>query len=295
MAVALVALGATGCASRERTAAPTTGASRANGAAAERPAPSFEAIAARYNERTARLGQVWASAVVRLEYVDEDGDLRREQGEGHLQFIAPTRLALSVGKLSETIFWLGCDAERYWWFDLSERDEAVVGRHENVGRPCSQNVGLPAHPLDIIELLGVSPLYASQPGEARVGWSTDGKWIVVETPARLGVKHVFLDPTTYEPAWIKLYADRDGQPIVFAELTNYQNVNVRGVGGYFPRMASRISIRRPADEGEIRLTLASMSDGSDREDRLNADAFRFEALQQAFRPQALVVADENCR
>jgi len=287
-AAMLLAIGAslaTGC-----------GAQRAAGPVVrDQPPPSYAEIARVYNDRAERLDRVWARAVVRFEYEDDRGRMRREQGEGHLQFLAPGRLALSVGKLGETLFWLGCDEQRYWWFDLHEANQASIGRHQNLGRPCNKSLGLPAHPHDIIQLLGVTPMpTGSIASSARVGWSGDGRWIVVELPGAAGYTQYFIDPESYEPGWIKLLHPSDRSPLVHAELENYGNVSRRDEGGFFPRMASRISIRSPDEAGEIRLTLSAMSDGREDRGRLADSAFSFDALSRAYRPQNVVILDELC-
>ncbi|TVQ31243.1 MAG: hypothetical protein EA376_10255 [Phycisphaeraceae bacterium] len=285
MLLALAALHTSGCSS-QRPDRPIV---------RDEPPPSYADIARVYNERADRLDRVWARAVVRFDYEDDRGRMRREQGEGHLQYLAPGRLALSVGKLGETLFWLGCDEQRYWWFDLHESNQASIGRHQNLGRSCNKSLGLPAHPHDIIQLLGVTPLpTGSIASSARVGWSGDGRWIVVEIPGAAGYTQYFIDPQTYEPGWIKLLHPSERSPLVHAELDNYENVVRRVEGGFFPRMASRISIRTPDEAGEIRLTLSALSDGREDRGRLADSAFSFDALSRAYRPQSVVILDELC-
>lgn len=257
-------------------------------------APSYAEVAAKHNERVARLDRLWSRAVFSVRYTDEDGRDRREQLEGHLQLVRPGKLALSGGKsITDTLFWLGGDGERMWWFELGDASRAYVAREANLGQPCCRQPDIPSHPRDVIDLLGVTPL-PTDPRAGRTGWSTNGQWIVVEAPSQEGRLQLFLDPRTHEPGWVKLM-DRSGRTLVFAELTDYENVDVRdGLSPYMPRVATRISIRRPDDTGEIRLSLGGMSDGRDRDGRLAPQAFDFDALRSALRPVEVVVLDRSC-
>ncbi|MFG0274532.1 MAG: hypothetical protein ACF8QF_05705 [Phycisphaerales bacterium] len=254
------------------------------------PPPAYEAIAEVYNARAARLERMWSRAVVQLRYLDEDGRRRSVQGEGHLQVIQPNRLALSAGKLGETLFWLGGDSERFWAFELGDASRASVGRHENVGRPCARSLAAPVHPLEALDLLGITALPASP---APVAWSEDGQALVIEFPGRFGPQRVFVDPVDYLPTRIELLDPRDGAAAIVATLEQHERVSLAGSPGYNPRVATRIVIEHPGSESEVRLTLSDMTDGSGR-GRLAEAVFAFESLLRAFRPDEIVVLDEAC-
>lgn len=263
------------------------------------PPPSYEEVAERYNRRADLLSTLWGSTAVRLEYRDEEGRIRREQGEGVLQLIRPARFALDVGKVGETLLWLGCDEQRYWMFELHEADRAQVGRHENLGRACNRPSGLPAHPLDMVELLGVTPMPTSWPtasagqpiGETK--WSSDATLLIVDMPARRSYKRLYLDPDSLLPQRVELYSYPDRGLLLYATLSEYERVRIReGVGR--PQMAGRIIMRRPGEETKITLDIGSMTDGSFRSDRLIPEAFDFEALLAAFNPKDVVVLDAAC-
>ncbi len=254
--------------------------------------PSYESLAARYNERAELLGRVWARAVVEMRFVDADGRNKSEQGEGHFQFIAPSRLALSVGKLGEVIVYLGCDDQRFWWFERGDADRVSVCRHENAGTACSESIGLPARPLEIIDLVGVLPL--PERG-GKVQRSTRGE-IVVDIPSAGGgggFTRLAMDESRLEPSMIGIYAAGATQPVLLARLDEYANVQIAGRGGIPPRMASRIFITHDESDTEIRLWLAAMTDGV-RERRLPPEAFSFDALRKAFNPREVRVLDAAC-
>ncbi len=254
--------------------------------------PSYEEIAARYNERASLLGRVWARAVVEMRYVDAEGARKREQGEGHMQFVAPSRFALSVGKLGEVIVYLGCDEQRFWMFERADADRVSISRHANAGAPCAQDIGLPARPLEIIELMGVLELPLRG---GRVQRSARGE-IVVDLPSRGGTggfTRIALADNGQEPTMIGVYATGASQPTLLARLEEYDNVQIAGRGGIPPRVASRIVITHAASDTEIRLSLAGMTDGV-RERRLPPEAFDFDALMRAFAPSEVRVLDAAC-
>jgi len=260
--------------------------------AAAGPPPSYPEIADRFNERADRLGRIWANATAQFSYLDEQGDRHNEQGEGHLQLITPDRFALSIGKISEVLFWLGCDADRYWFFEMYEGNRVSIGRHRNIGSPCNRDLGLPANPIDIIDLLGVTPLPIDAPGET--SWSTNGKWLVVDAPGRATWRRLFLDPETLLPQRVELYDPTDtSAPIVFSSIELYESVTLEGVGGFFPKAPSRLQIDHEQSGTSIRLFLHNMNDGKTR-GRLSDAVFTFESLVEAFGPEEITVLDQHC-
>lgn len=276
-----------------------SGVSVKGGSSDDRPVPGYNEIARDYNQRVERLDRLWARAVVRVEYEDDSGERRREQGEGHLQLIQPANLALSVGKLGETLLWLGCDDARYWLFEMHEADHVQVGRHANLGKPCNRPAGLPAHPLDVIELLGVTPLPLTWPGVSdsqAVGdtkWSASGEWVIVDAPGYAGYRRLFLDADSLLPQRIEIYAHPSRELTLTATLSEYQPVTVRA-GGPRPRSASRVIIHSERDRGSMTIDLGDMSDGRGRSGRLSAEVFDFEALMENFRPDRVTVLDRDC-
>lgn len=260
------------------------------GSAPPRDAPDYDEVRAAYNARVARLPRVWARAVVSLRYADSDGRRRSEQGEGHFQFIGPDRVALTAGKLGEPIVYLGCDDTRYWLFEREGSGRVSIGRHENLGRPCSLPVGLPAHPLDLVALLGITPL--PEQAIARPYWTSDRSAIVVTIPARAGAMRLMIDPGTWEPIAGEIL-DMAGAAGVQATLEPHQPVSVSGVGGFAPRITSRITILDVSSGSELRLTLNDANDGAGA-GRLNPRAFDLPFLLEAFAPAEIIDLDRDC-
>lgn len=269
-----------------------TGQSGASSKSPRQAPPGYDEVATRFNERADRLGRIWANATARFTYLDEDGDAHTEQGEGHFQLIAPDRFALSIGKISEVLFWIGCDHDRYWFFQMYEGDRVSVGRNDNIGQPCSSDLGLPASPVDIIDLLGVTPLGPTDHGAT--SWSNNGKWLVVDTPGRQTWRRLFLDPKTLFPARIELYDPNDtAEPVVIATIEEYDKVELEGVGGFMPRAPSRLQIDHKASGTSLRLFLHNLNDGKTN-GRLPDAAFSFESLVEAYGPDEIIVLDRRC-
>ncbi len=253
-------------------------------------APSYADVARAHNARAARLQRLWARAAVQLRYTDDQGRERRDQGEGHLQILQPGRMALSVGKLGEVVFWLGSDAERFWWFDLGEESVAAIGRHENANRPCAGELPLPVHPLDLLDLLGVTELPARSRSAPVIG---PGGRVVVDVAARVGVRRVYFEPETMRPARIELWLAGETEPSVEAILSDYERVDLPSVGGVDPRAASRVSVTARETGAELVLFLSDLNDGS-RPGRLEPFVFDFGELAGALNPRRVVVLDEAC-
>lgn len=302
-ALALLAAALAGCAAPRKGAAPVATAPQ-SGAPSPQQVEAYDDIATRWNARAADLARIWARAVVQIEFIDADGDRRNEQGEGHLQLIQPAQFALSIGKLGEVMLWLGADASRYWVIEPGDASRASVGSDATLGLPCHRSLGLPAHPLDILDLMGVTPL----PLKAEVAsrnlappWATrtrDGRLLVVEAPGRLARRRMFLDPETLLPRRIQLFAsDRPSQvesAMITADLTDPEPVTLRDRGGFFPRVASRIAIVHTESDTRIVLHLSDMSDGRDRSGRLSPRVFDFDSLTSAFGIARVDRLDADC-
>lgn len=239
------------------------------------PHPSYSAIAERYNQRIGRLDKVWARMSMRVIGHDRDGSKVDEQAEGHLQVVRPDKLALSITKVGETYFYLGCNESVYWWLDLRDDKRALLGRHETATPELAARFDIPVHPLDLLELLGVTPL---PPGAAaRTAWSRDGRDLQVTLPGRWGHRVLSLDPASYQPRRIELLDSR-GHRLVSADLEDPQPVVVR-CDSATPPMASLYQIYITSSDTRITLRLY---DPENRCDRQKLTPFDFAALREAY-------------
>jgi len=253
----------TGCASRPRGEQPAVVRGRP---------PSYAAVAAGYNARVTPLDRLWTRTVTRIWYPGEgEGEERVEQLEGTLQFIRPDKVLVTFSKLGDIYGILGSNQTRYWWIELGAQRRAWVGEHANANPERIAELGLPIHPLDFVDLAGITPLpQAAEEGRAgagpppRVRWSTDGRSLVVTLPGRRGRLQLTMDPTTFEPSRIE-YLDPtgDGAPVVYADLSRYAPVAV-GQFGQGPRIATEILVSMDHDRTRARLRLTSAESGTSR-------------------------------
>lgn len=288
--------------------------SRTAPAGAERPGTivSYEEIRSRYNQRTSRLHRIWSRAVVSMRWQDEEGRSRSEQGEGHLQLEQPTKLALSAGKLGEILIWFGSDAERYWLIDRTESKRAYFGRHDAISRRKLASLGLPAAPSELLTLLGIRNL-PSERTLSEAGWTvnvaqagrgegSDGS-LVVELRGRTTLWRYVLEPKELLPTRIELWFVSSDAPtesrahevhrrrLLSATLENYDDVELKGVGGFFPKLAGRVRITDESSGAVLGLSLAGMSDKASR-----AEAFDLDSLLERLGPMDEIVdLDERLR
>lgn len=259
--------------------------------------PEYSAVAARYNERAGLLQKLWGRTQVQIRYTDDEGDRRFEQGEGFLSIDQPERVALSVGKLGETLFWLGCDGERYWSIDLTGKEpRAYVGRHDGAARQ-GHSVGAgggglaaTVSPRDFPRLLGIEVLPT---GGGVMQWSEDGRLLGVVVPivgaggVVGGRQRVWLDPESLEPRLVELYDGR-GTATLVAQINELDFVAVPGVGGVGPKAASRTRIGHLASGSSLTVTLAGMEGGTR---RIKPEAFDLTKLMVALGVERVVDVD----
>lgn len=242
-----------------------------------RPAPLIEDVRASVNGRAEKLQRVWARAVTSIAWTQPDGTRRSEQGEGFFQLIQPSRLALDIGKVGEVVIWAGCDASRYWVIRRGDEKTAIVGRHDGPGSDRLLEEGLPATPMDMIELAGVTPLAASELPPT-LGWTADGFW-VVEERRPYGTLMREIEPGTGEPR--RLVMKSGGKACVESVLVNPAPVE-RANTSEWARMPTRITVSDLLTGSTIVVGLEGMSDGirgrRPGNERMQPVVFDFEAL-----------------
>lgn len=251
---------------------------------------AYAAIAKSYNERSARLAKVWARAVVSVEFKDEEGGTRREQGEGHFQVIQPSKMALSAGKLSEVVLWIGCDADLYWFIDAAEHRRAWVGSHERATRRKIESLGMPAAPRELLALTGLTalPRSISPASDPVVRESADRSALEVEVSRGNALWRYTLDARTYEASRIEVLDPADGSLLIDAELGDYAPVKIKGDGSP-PRIARRMRALHVPSGSTLGLSISDMSDGGT--GRLQAPNFDFDALRELLGVREVVDLD----
>lgn len=254
------------------------------------PAPAYADVAATYNDRVEHLDRVRAPLAIVLKSVGRDGRTINEQVEGHVQVERPRKLSLRIDKVSKTIFWLGSNEARFWWVDLTaDPRTALIGTHEGVSHERAAELGLPVHPLDLIDLLGVTPLPGALPEHGSLAWTENGHFLRLDLPGRWGTTRLYLEPEgAHDPVSIELL-DAGGEPAVAAILRDYQRVPVTGDALANARMATKIDAEIPASKTRLGLRLYDPENPG----ALKENAFRMEAVLAGYGVERRIDLDEG--
>jgi len=247
------------------------------------PAPQAAAeIIDRYNDNALKLRRVSAFAAAFVRFRDPDtGDMRREQGDGRLTFVRPDRVALTTGKLGNTLLWAGNNDRQFWLFDL-QNDTAYAGSYARLGQPGAQPLPLPVRPDRLPSLLGLMPI---DPADAHSEWH-DGD-LLVET--RWGARRLLLDPRTGLARRVDLLDER-GRSEVISELSGEKTLT-QGDGSTV-RLPAEAAIRVVGEAGDLTLKLANLTDD---ESKFNEGQFDFDVLVRQHKPKKIVNLDGEAR
>ena len=219
--------------------------------------PTYEDLRDATNARASAFSRLWARATLVVHHRDDDGEISTTQGDGYLQIITPDRLSLSLGKaIDRMYFFLGSNEDYFWWVDTLDRDAryALVGTHAGASRARAAEFGVPIHPLDLMDLLGIMPL--PQHGSAPTWDPRRAAWSVV-TQARWGTRQTLIDPIEMRPIEIVLLDDT-GQIGARATLREYKRVDEFDGQGLRPEIASEISIELPAIDTDVLVDLGAV-------------------------------------
>jgi hypothetical protein len=209
---------------------------RTSDAPSAAPAPPVAEVVQAYDARVARLDRIWARTTVAFRYRDAEGADRYDQGDGFFQLRDGDKLALNIGKLGETMLWIGCDAERYWLFDLLDQRTRFTGRHDQFTEEKARRLGLPVAPRDLLTLVGLMPLGDIE----EIGVDADGQWQLRRTDAN-GAWLFTLEPGSALPRRIERL-DADGELQLRSELSDDKFVDITGEGGNDPIIAAKMRI-----------------------------------------------------
>jgi hypothetical protein len=225
----------------------------------------YAQAARQFNRSIDYLDRMQARVNILLTYYDEEGNERHEDPEGRLQIIRPNKLAVSLGKAGQVLFWFGCDPEEYWWLDLSEKGKrlAAIGRHEKFDDATAQRIGMPIKPLDLIRLMGVVKMDVAVRGATQ--WSDDGKLLGISSPiGDRGFQRVWVEPTTMNAVTIEIF-DRNRNMVLVADHSGSEMVEINrdipGIKVGQVRVASRVEITHLDTKAKVRVTLTGVKDG----------------------------------
>ena len=247
--------------------------------------PAPDELIDAWNANAARLDRVWARVVVSFRYDDPEGRRRYDQGDGHLQIRDASRVALSVGKLGETMLWLGCDDERFWLIDRIDEPVAYVGRLDALDAERRARLGLPVGPRELLRFVGVAPIDAD-PAGARVEPGADGAArLLVELDG--GAWAFTFDPETSSPVRVQRL-DPSGAPVLDAELTRRRSLRLHNVGGDLPKIPGRVRVTHVPSDSVVTMTIDGDPIDGRGSGRPRASAFDFETLRASLGPFAEV-------
>lgn len=203
------------------------------------PPPAYADIRAAYNTRVERLERLWARVSLRLRGIDDQKQPFDEVVDGNLQIERPRRFSLLVMKLGSTYFHLGSNQTQFWWLDLYTKPySALVGEHAAARVEDTAKFGLPVYPLDLMPLLGITPLGEEAPKS--VAWNALGQIVIVEAGGT-GERRLTLDARTMRPVLVELLG-ADGKAIVTARHSEYISVDVRGEPLAKAAIATRVAL-----------------------------------------------------
>jgi hypothetical protein len=255
--------------------------------------PGYAQVAESYNRRVEAMGSLWARAVIRVWFPDREGEERTEQVEGHFSFVRPSKVNLTLNKVNQVVAILGSNDAQYWWIEPArDPKKAYTGSHSKVDPDRVAELGLPVYPLDLIELVGITPLPTDPPasgqGSPVVRWAPGGA-LVVDFPMENGVRRLFLSPETYEPRRIEI-ADSGGNLVLSSDLTGYAPVAIRSgaPGVSHPRIPGEVLASVNQGRTRVRLRLYDAETGGRRP---SPAAFDLDALLNAYPVQETIDLD----
>ncbi len=247
------------------------------------PPPAYTQIVARYNARVARLERLWTPIAVRLRGTNDRGETFDESTEGYLLFVRPRNVSLSILKIGEEYFRLGSNPTDFWWFDMTgDTSVALRGTHDRADPAAIRRFGVPVHPLDLVELLAITPL--DPQARADVTWA-DGRTVRVTLPGRSGPRRLLLDAESLEPREAAVLG-RDGTPTITAALSEYVAAEVLDQRAARPRLASLVEVRFAGNDLTCRLQLTQPENRE-----INPANFDYAGLKARFRIKTEVSLD----
>jgi hypothetical protein len=253
--------------------------------------PAYASVAEKYNARVVRLERLACPADLVVKYKDDKGKPLRDEVTANVQIALPASVVVRVDKVGQTVFYLGSNDTRYWWFDLTDEKTALVGLHEKATPEAVTSFGLPVHPLDLLEVFAIKPIPGAgteQATHAVLAWSKDGHYLGLTLPGRWGgLRRFWLDPDSFDPVRVELL-DKNGVVAVSAALSRYLMVDVDGDTTVHPRMASDFQVDLPRQQATFSLRLAAPQNPGEAQ---KAKLFDVDALLKYYRIQKVYDID----
>jgi hypothetical protein len=242
------------------------------------PLPNAGDVVAAHNENAQKLDRLWARTELRLQGVDQDGNDLDETAEGHFQFIRPGKVSLTVNKVGETYFCLGCNETFYWWMDLRKPRSALVGEIAKATPKTVERFGVPVHPLDLIDLVGIVPISVEEAGAGTVAWSSDGKEVELSVAGRWGPRVFSFSSPELKLAGVRLL-DASGKIVCESRIERAERVSFRDDPSVIAEAPVRMVISIPASAMQVTIV---MHDPQNRGSAMKDAPFKPDLLLKAY-------------
>lgn len=201
------------------------------------PTDPLPTLVDKLNARNGRIETLWAKGSFTADLVDpQTKDHTSGSGDLNLLFSRPARLRLAGKVLTERVFDIGSNDERYW-LTLPQQDTMYTGTHEAAsgGGGRGGAARLPIRPDLLVEVLGVTPLATDllkEPAPA-LRFNNDQDcymltWQVLLRDRFAVQKEVWYDRETLQPRLVLLF-DENGRVVLRAYPSAPQKVE-----GYDP-------------------------------------------------------------
>ncbi len=261
--------------------------------------PNYRELAQRQNARVGDIRGYYTRGSVEVSWIDEHGQRQSEVGEGNLIFMRPDQVALTFEKVGKTYLWIGGGPDRSWMLWGGDISRAYIARNRNAFSACCEAFPVSLLPAELIDLYGVFELPLDVPegvSPAVEGDEQRRAWVVT-APARWCSRRVWLAADDGRPMRVELFDAATGRLWAASELTEYREMEVRGVApGRQPFVPTRVEVRSGelAEEEFVRLTLRDPADVPAGHTEIKPALFDFDAIRRSMRPDEVIVLDANC-
>jgi uncharacterized RDD family membrane protein YckC len=251
----------------------------------DQPLPKAGDLIAVHNQNVEKLDRLWARTELRLQGVDQDGNDLDETAEGHFQFIRPGRVSLTVNKVGETYFCLGSNEIFYWWMDLRKPRSALMGEIAKATPKTVERFGVPVHPLDLIDLVGIMPIEAEDAEAGTLAWSADGNQAELLVQGRWGPRVFSFSSPGSKLTGVRLL-DASGKIVCESRIERTERVTFRDDPSVIAEAPVRMVISIPASSMQVTIV---MHDPQNRGTAMKDAAFKPDLLLKAYNiPQDMV-------
>lgn len=199
-----------GCASKQLPAQPVAGP------IVQQPPtfPTYQQLATIHNTRVMQLDKFRASRViVGMWYTDANGQAQQDHVEGSLRFRRPNDVYLYLQKAGAVdVAVLGSNSEKYWWLNLLENKQAMIGEHARFAPERVDRFAMPVHPLDLLDLLALTPVPSFAASNHTVRYDALRDAIVLTVPSKFGFRDLLVSQHNHQPVGAAIY-DEMGREI----------------------------------------------------------------------------------